>query len=137
MAAAEAEERLAAIDVSHCSIKAPFSGRIAELKVQRYQFVTLGQPVLDILSDRELEVELLAPSRWLAWLKPGTRFAVHVDELDKDVPAIVTRINARIDPVSQSVKIYAKVDGDFPDLTSGMSGIARMNPTAAEASLLP
>lgn len=137
VAAAEAEERLATIDVSHCSIKAPFSGRIAELKVQRYQFVSLGQPVVDILSDRELEVELLAPSRWLAWLKPGSKFVVHVDEQDKDIPAIVTRIGARIDPVSQSVKIYARVDGEFPDLVPGMSGIAKLDPSTAGAALLP
>lgn len=134
--ATQAEQRLAAIDVSRCTIPAPFSGRVAELKVQRFQYVTAGQPVIDILSDRDLELELLAPSRWLAWLKPGTTFTVRIDELGRDFPAIVAFIGPRIDPVSQSVKIYGRIDGEFPDLVPGMSGLARLAPRA-EAAVRP
>jgi len=134
--AAQAEQRLAALDVSRCSITAPFSGRVAERKVQRYQYVTLGQPIIDILNDRDLELELLAPSRWLSWLKPGAAFVVRIDELGREFPAIVTRIGPRIDPVSQAVKIYARMDGDFPELAPGMSGLARLSPRA-EAAVRP
>jgi RND family efflux transporter MFP subunit len=126
--AARAEQQLASIDVSRCSIAAPFSGRVAELKLQRFEYVTAGQPVIEILSDQDLEVELLAPSRWLGWLSPGTIFTVQVDELGRGFPAVVTRIGARIDPVSQSVKIYARIDGHFPELVPGMSGLAHLKP---------
>ena len=131
--AAQAEQQLAALDVSRCSIAAPFAGRVAERKVQRFQYVTVGQPIIDILNDRDLEVELLAPSRWLSWLKPGTAFVVRIDELGRDFPAIVTRIGPRIDPVSQSVKIYGRVDGEFTELMAGMSGLARLSPRAEAA----
>lgn len=134
VAAAKAEQRLAAIDVSRCTIAAPFAGRVAEAKVQRFQYVQIGQPVIDIVSDRDLEVELLAPSLWLTWLKMGTTFSVSIDELAETFPAVVTRIGARIDPVSQSVKVYARVDGTFPDLMPGMSGLARFTPTAQAAA---
>jgi membrane fusion protein (multidrug efflux system) len=134
--AAQAEQQLAAIDASRCSIAAPFSGRVAELKVQRFQYVTAGQPIIDILSDQNLEVELLAPSRALSWLKPGTIFTVQIDELARNVSATVTRIGARIDPVSQSVKIFGKVDRGTADLVPGMSGLARLAPRA-EASVRP
>ena len=130
---ARAEQRLAALDVSRCSMKAPFSGRVAERKVQPYQYVTVGQPIIDILSDRELDLEMLAPSHWLAWLKPGAVFIVLIEELGRDFPATVTRIGPRIDPVSQSVKIYGRIDGDVSDLAPGMSGIARLMPRAAAA----
>ncbi|MBB4574634.1 efflux RND transporter periplasmic adaptor subunit [Rhizobium lentis] len=126
--AAKAEYSAAAADVSRCNIVAPFSGRIAELKIRRYQYVSAGEPMLDIVSDHDLEVELLAPSRWLSWLKPGATFAVRIDELNRDFPAVVTRTGARIDPVSQSIKIYARIDGDFPELIPGMSGLALIAP---------
>ncbi|MEP9378482.1 efflux RND transporter periplasmic adaptor subunit [Aquabacter sp. CN5-332] len=136
--AARAEKELAAIDVSRCSILAPFSGSVAELKVKNHQYVNLGEPIVEILSDRELEVELLAPSRWLVWLKRGTRFRVRIDELGRDFPAVVTRLGAHIDPVSQSVKVYAQVEGDFPDLAPGMSGLAHFQaPTPATAETAP
>jgi RND family efflux transporter MFP subunit len=126
--AAKAEYSAAAADVSRCNIVAPFSGRVAELKVRRYQYVSAGEPMLDIVSDHDLEVELLAPSRWLSWLKPGAAFAVRIDELNHDFPAVVARIGARIDPVSQSIKIYGRIDGDFPELIPGMSGLAVIVP---------
>lgn len=126
--AARAEQQLAAKDVGRCRIVAPFAGRVAELKVQRYQFVEAGQPVIDVLSDRELEIEMLAPSRSLAWMRPGLAFSVHVDELDRDYPAVIARIVPRIDPVSQTVKIYSRIDGDFPELLPGMSGLGRLMP---------
>ena len=131
--AAQAEQQLAALDVSRCIITAPFSGRVAERKVQPFQYVTVGQPVIDILDDRDLELELLASSRWLSWLKPGAAFAVRIDELGRDFPAIVTRIGPRIDPVSQTVKIYGRIDGEFPELVPGMSGLARLSPRAEAA----
>lgn len=131
--AAQAEQQLAALDVSRCSITAPFSGRVAERKVQPFQYLTAGQPVIDILNDRDLELELLASSRWLSWLKPGAAFVVRIDELGRDFPAIVTRIGPRIDPVSQTVKIYGRVDGEFPELVPGMSGLARLSPRAEAA----
>jgi RND family efflux transporter MFP subunit len=124
--AAQAEERLAAIEVSRCSIAAPFEGRVAELKARSHQYVTVGEPIIEIVSDRELEIELLAPSRWLPQIKVGMRFALRVDELNREFPAVVARLGPRIDSVSQAVKVYARIEGDFPDLVPGMSGIARM-----------
>lgn len=131
--AAKADVQIAKIDVAHCRLPAPFPGRVSELKVQRYQYVAVGQPLIDILSDKDLELELVAPSRWLAWLKPGEAFKVRVDELERSFPAIVTRIGARIDPVSQTVKIYARIDGTFPELRTGMSGLAQFARTGQAA----
>ena len=56
---------------SKCAIAAPFSGVTVEQKAREFQYTTPGQPLLDVLDDRALEVELIAPSHWLSWLKPG------------------------------------------------------------------
>ncbi|MBZ9872322.1 efflux RND transporter periplasmic adaptor subunit [Mesorhizobium sp. BR1-1-9] len=134
---AKAEYSAAATDVSRCNIMAPFSGRIAELKVHQYQYVSAGEPMLDIISDHDLEVELLAPSRWLTWLKPGATFALRIDELNRAFPAIVARTGARIDPVSQSIKVYARIDGKYPELIPGMSGLALVAPPEGGTSSIP
>lgn len=130
--AAKAEYSLAAADVSRCSIVAPFSGKVAERKVHRFQYVSAGEPMLDVVSDQDLEVELLAPSSWLSWLKLGAAFSVKIDELGRDFPALVSRMGARIDPVSQSIKVYAQIDGIYPELVPGMSGLAVLAPTQGE-----
>lgn len=109
-----------------CSIAAPFSGRVAEQKAREQQFVQPGQALLDILDDSVLELEFLVPSAWLSWLKIDMTFQVEIDETRKTYPAKFTRIGARIDPVSQSVKVAAAIDGKFPELIAGMSGRVRV-----------
>lgn len=108
--------------LSKCSIAAPFSGRVAEQRVREQQYVQPGQPMLDILDDSVLELEFLVPSRWLSSLKPGGRLQVAIDETGKAYPAQFIRIGARVDPVSQTVKVAAAIDGRFPELIAGMTG---------------
>lgn len=105
-----------------CSVGAPFAGRVAEQKVREQQYVQPGQALLDIIDDSVLELEFLVPSRWLAWLKAGGQLQVQIDETQKTYPARFTRIGARVDPVSQSIKVAAAIDGRFPELIAGMSG---------------
>lgn len=123
-----AEVSAMATMLGKCSIAAPFGGRIAEQKVREQQYAQPGQPLLEIIDDSVLELEFIVPSRWLAWLKPGHAFKVSIDEVGKTFPARVRRIGARVDPVSQSVKLMATIDGRFPELVAGMSGRVAMSP---------
>ena len=114
--------------LSKCNIAAPFAGRVSEQKVREQQYVQPGQAIMEIIDDSVLEIEFLVPSKWLAWIKPGTKFQVSIDETRKDYPAQVQRIGARVDPVSQSVKLVAAIDGRFPELIAGMSGRINLAP---------
>lgn len=113
---------------SKCAIAAPFAGVTAEQKAREFQYATPGQPLLDVLDEHTFEVELIAPSRWLGWLKPGYAFQVKIDETEKTYPARVTRLGGRVDPVSQSIKVIGEITGDAPDLMAGMSGRATIAP---------
>lgn len=108
--------------IGKCGVTAPFSGRVAEQKVREQQYVQPGQVMLDIIDDSVLELEFLVPSSWLSWLKVGAKFQVQIDETRKSYPAKFIRIGARVDPVSQSVKVAAAIEGKFPELIAGMSG---------------
>jgi len=125
---ARAEVASNAAVLSKCKVLAPFSGRVAEQKVREQQYVQPGQPMLEILDDSVLELEFIVPSKWMAWLRPRYAFQVRIDETGKSYPAKVQRIGARVDPVSQSIKLSAVIDGKFPELVAGMSG---------QVSLLP
>jgi membrane fusion protein (multidrug efflux system) len=108
--------------LAKCSVAAPFAGRVSEQKVREQQYVQPGQTMLEIIDDSVLELEFLVPSKWLVWLKPGYGLKVKIDETGKDYPAKIKRIGATVDPVSQSIKLVAAVDGSFPELIAGMSG---------------
>ena len=125
---AKAEVNVQRAMLAKCSITAPYPGRVAEQKVREQQFVQPGQALIDILDDSVLELEFLIPSSWLNGLRVGSSFHVDIDETRKTYPAKLIRIGARIDPVSQSVKIAAAIDGKFPELIAGMSGRVKLIP---------
>lgn len=113
--------------LSKCKITAPFSGRIAEQKVREQQFVQPGQALLDIIDDSVLELEFIAPSQWLSWIKVGSKLQVVIDETGRTYPVAIQRIGARVDPVSQSIKLVAvpetkKGEAGQTELMAGMSG---------------
>jgi RND family efflux transporter MFP subunit len=127
---ARAEVAAGQVVLGKCQVVAPFAGRLAEQKVREQQYVQPGQALLEILDDSALELEFIVPSKWLAWLKRGSRFQVQIDETGKSYPARVQRMGAKVDPVSQSVKINAVIDGRFAELIAGMSGKVVLLPPA-------
>ncbi|OWT80566.1 MULTISPECIES: efflux RND transporter periplasmic adaptor subunit [unclassified Achromobacter] len=110
--------------VSKCAIAAPFDGRVSKRMAAPQQFAEPGKPVLTLIDTSRLELKMIVPSKWLAWLKPGHKLEVQVDEVGKTYPAQVARIGAKVDPVTQTVDVTAEITGSMPDLLPGMSGWA-------------
>lgn len=124
---AEAELNYMKTSMGKCQLTAPFDGRVARRMVAPHQFVAAGTPLLDIQSSSGLELQLIVPSHWLSWLKVGSNFAVSLEENAKTYPAQITRLGARIDPVSQTIAITARILNDNQELIPGMSGWADFN----------
>jgi len=121
---AKADLDVAQTVVDNCTIRAPFSGRVSSAPVRNFQFVQAGSPLLDIVDDRDLELEFIVPSIWLAWLKVSAVAHVQVSETQQSYDAQVTRISGKVDAASQTIKIYGHIDGDTSSLLPGMSGTA-------------
>lgn len=124
---AAAEVRAAGFNVSRCVITAPYPGRIVERKAHEHETVAPEQELMTILDDRDLEIEILVPSNWLTWLKVGTPFTFHVDETDGDYLAKVSELGARVDPVSQTMRVDGVFETAVHDVLAGMSGTARFS----------
>lgn len=128
---AEAKAKASAAEVAYmqatvrkCVIAAPFDGRVAKRSAAAQQFAEVGKPIMTIVDTSHLELKMIVPSKWLAWLKPGHPLTVRVEEVGKTYPASVARIGARVDPVTQTVDVTAALDGRAPELLPGMSGWA-------------
>lgn len=130
-AKARADVSFNTVMLSKCHVAAPFAGRVSEQKVREQQYVQPGQPLLEIIDDATLELEFIAPSQWMAFLKVGSAFEIRIDETGRSYPAAIVRTAARVDPVSQSVKFVGAIRGRFPDLIAGMSGRVIVTPPPA------
>lgn len=124
LAEAQAQAQVYQVQTRRCSVVAPYDGQVVARKVQRYESVAAGAPLLEIVDNRTLEIHLLVPSRWMSKLKPGQTFSFTPDETEQVLTATVKRLGARIDEGSQTLLLVAglpKADG----LLAGMSGTAR------------
>jgi RND family efflux transporter MFP subunit len=128
---AKAENDELAAVLARCNVLAPYSGLVVEQKVRPQQFVQAGQPLIDILDKGALELEFVAPSKWSPWLVEGYKFEIKIDETGKSYPAKITRVNGKIDPVSQTIKVAAVIAGEFKEISPGMSGVLVINPPEA------
>ncbi len=125
-AKAMAEVQMSETLLAKCELIAPFSGRVAVQHVRERQYVQPGEPLLEIFDDSQLELEFIVPSRWLGWLQIGYGFEVSIDETGRVYPAKISRIGARADAVSQTVKVSATIDGEYNELIAGMSGTVQV-----------
>lgn len=129
---AEAEAKaglaLATVMVQRCTIIAPYDGRVSEVQVQRHAFAAEGAPLLGIYDDSQYDIEMIVPSAWLSWLKPGLGFAIRIEETGSSHAAEITRLSGAVDPVSQSIRVYGRIKGATAQLRPGMSGSAQLVP---------
>jgi multidrug resistance efflux pump len=124
VAETQAQSSVFQVQVKRCSVIAHYDGQIVDRKVQRYESVSAGTPLLEIVDNRTLEIHLLVPSRWMGKLKAGQTFSFVPDETGKPLTVTIKRFGARIDEGSQTLLLVAglpKSDG----LLAGMSGTAR------------
>jgi membrane fusion protein (multidrug efflux system) len=117
--------------VDKCTIKAPYNGSVSESMVQVGEIAKPGEPLLKIINNENLELQMQVPSVWLRWLHVGSVFKVLINETNKTVSAKVLKINPEINPISQTVKIIGIPI--TPDLTllPGMSGLATFKENAS------
>ena len=132
LAEARAEYNIATATVKFCAVNAPFSGRVADVPTKAHQYVQEGTELIEVVDDSTLELQVIVPSKWLTWLKKGREFPVTIDELNSEFNASVTRIGGKVDPVTQSVRIYAELQAPSPYLRAGMSGTAKIVPSEQE-----
>lgn len=124
MGKAQAEIQVYNAQVELCRINAPFDGRVVKRHMSEHASTAPGDKLLDILDDSQLEMQLHVPSAWLSKIKSGTRFSVRIDEIGQTYPAEVMRVGAKVDPVSRTIELFAKILEKDPRLLAGMSGVA-------------
>ncbi len=108
--------------LSDCELEAPFAAVVTERFADPHEYVQRGDQLLALVNQQELEVDMVIPSLLLRNVGPGTRFSIHVDELQQAFAARVVRIVGSVDPVSQTVRIVGALDQQEKLLLPGMSG---------------
>lgn len=137
LAASAAEKAKSAVKqqetlMAFCRINAPYHGQVARLRIKAFENVSIGQPLMEIVDQSKLKAVMHVPSTWLAWLKPGIPVKVKLAETGREHAGRVSKLNSRVDAVSQSIEIEATLDAKDVKILPGMIGTATFpgRPTA-------
>lgn len=125
---ARATTEALAVKTDQCVIKAPFHGRIVERKIHEHEMPEAGAPLLKIVKDGNLELDLIVPSNWLVWLRSNQIFKFEVDEIGSVFTAKVLHIGAVVDPISKTAIVSARFSNSTDAIRPGMSGTATFAP---------
>jgi RND family efflux transporter MFP subunit len=122
----EAELRIATLNTERCNIRAPYDGEVVALQANEHESVREQQPLIEILSNHQLEAEIIVPANWIGWLKETMPISLVMDETGKEIKTTIHRISPMIDPVSQTIQLRAKIQDN--DAMAGMSASAKLTP---------
>jgi multidrug efflux pump subunit AcrA (membrane-fusion protein) len=100
---------------------------VVSILASRFEYVNAGVPVMEIIDDSKLNMQLYVPSIWITKLKQKTGFKVFVDEVNKEYDAQVLRINPRVDAGSKTLEVIAGLTENHSELRAGMSGNAKFD----------
>lgn len=122
---AAAEADTFRIKLKQCTITAPFDGRVAARLANVAELTDRTKPLMQIVSDDSLEIEMLLPADWLRWLKTGEKFGMTIEENNQSLTAEVAQISPIVDPVSQTIKVIGRFSERSEGVLPGMSGPVR------------
>lgn len=125
---AEAAVEAISVTLDNCVIRAPFDGRVAERLVDLYETPQANKPLLKIVKDGALELDLIVPSHWMVWLQPGQTFTFTIDETQSRHAAEILHLGAIVDPISRTTTVSARLKEAGSAVRPGMSGFADLAP---------
>lgn len=120
------------VRIGQCIITAPYSGRIVERTVDIFEMPQANAPLVRIVKDGQLEVDIIVPSQWSAHLKPGFEFSFKIDETDTVHSARILYPGALVDPVSRTMRLTANLLDPGSNVRPGMSGSALLRSVGRE-----
>lgn len=139
LAAAAADKLRGQVDVrasqlAYCSVHAPFSGKVARLRVKLAESVPLGAPLVDLVDTGAPKAQIFVPVALATTLRPGMQFDVKIRETGRTYRARISKLNSRVDGVSQQLEIEARFEGNPSGLIPGMVGAAVLGKPQRPAS---
>jgi len=117
-----AERAYAAATLERHTLKAPFSGVIAERGADLGERVDTDSRVLLLVAIDKLQLDLRVPQQYFQRVTPGTELSLMLDAMPgQTIAARVSQVVPISDPDARTFLVRAQIDNSLARLTPGMS----------------
>ncbi len=107
-------------------IKAPFGGRVGIQTAQLGQFVSSGDPIIELTRLDPLELVFGVPQEQAATARVGQRVQARIGRCGAAFEAVVEAIDPQVDPRTRTLAVQSRVDNRDRALIPGMSARVRL-----------
>lgn len=111
----------ARLDLANTSVPAPFSGRVADVRVTSGEYVTQGQELLTIVDPNPIRVEVRVPESEIRHLREGSGATVRLPAFPGvDHRGRIASINPVVDPESRTGRVTVELSNPDGEILPGM-----------------
>lgn len=138
-ALADAKARLAQAEktLRNTTVRAPFSGVVAERAVSPGDIVAPGTPLFTVIDPRSLRVEGSVPATAIGDVRVGAPVTFTVNGADRPLTGKITRVSPMVDPQTRQVKILVSVPNTAGFLVAGLFVEGRVAADKRVGTLVP
>ena len=130
LVSARAQLRLAEINLGDAEIRAPYAGVVTQRHTEVGSHVDIGDSVVSLVDDHNLEVEADVPAERIGGLVPGTEVAIALG--DRQIGAKVRAVVPEENPLTRTRTVrFAPEFGDIRDLAANQSVTVQLPAGAA------
>lgn len=122
LSVAESSLAEAKLNLSYCTVKAPFAGRLAEIRTQEYETVRPGQPLFRIIDDNRLLAVMNVPMNEAALTAVGNPVTIAVEGGKLEAKGRIYEVAPQADHRTGTVRIRVLIDNGDGKLRAGMTG---------------
>jgi RND family efflux transporter MFP subunit len=118
---AEVAVQKAKLELSRARVRAPFAGRVANVKVQTGQWVRPGDELMTVVELSRVKVDVQVLEGQIAFLTPGRAARVHFAAFpDESFLGRIETINPMVDQSTRSARVVVSVPNPDGKLLPGM-----------------
>ncbi len=115
----QAEAALIQAQLQKTRIVAPFDGTIGLRQVSEGAYVTPGQRIASLTRTVPVKLEFTVPERFAASVSRGEKVKFTVENIEKELEAVVYATEPRIDPVTRALTVRALYPNTRNELNPG------------------
>jgi HlyD family secretion protein len=117
----------AELNLAHTEIRAPFSGLVADVKVEKGQQVSPGQECMRLVDLSQLEVDLAVLESEVGLVREGRKAEVSFVAFPGETfSGEVVSINPRVDPETKTCRVRVRLANPQRKLKAGMYAFAKI-----------
>ena len=112
----------AKLNLSYCTVRAPFAGKIVEIQTREYETVRPGQPLFRIIDDNRLLAVMNVPMDDKNLTTVGSPVSIRFPGNDQTAAGTVYEVTPQADHRTGTIRIRVLIENSEGKFKAGMTG---------------